>query len=627
MSLHRLQTRFILAGCLLVAATIGSGLWSALTFARLSAAADNALRENQQKIALTAKLARALEREDDALLVALARSDDQPARAALGKQRELTDSHYSDLVKALNGDPQGPALAKDIQQRIDAYRGAGTALIEKADGAAALEQYHRDVNPLLRRAVTACDDLREESFASLGQAGVRARDAAGWATWIVTGVSLAAIALAIFVSVWLARSVLRPIAALTESVEAVRQGDFNRRVTPSSVEELGRLAEGFNRMAETLGDYRASSLGELLAAKYTLEATLHALPDAVLVIAPDGALEAMNPPARTLLDAMQVPKATQLQELPLRADLRAAIDGALAGRPYMSSRTDFAQALQIAIGGRPRRLLLAVVPIPEFEPHRFGAAVVLEDITEFARLDELRGDLIGMASHELKSPLTAIQLNLQLLNEDAGELPAPQRESLNEALHGCRDLTATINEMLDVTRAQAGQLRLEPTSVDLVALVEQVAHGMRPRYEVARVGLRLILDQPSVHVHGDAARLANVVTNLLTNALKYSPPGSNVTARVSRGTTAKSDGPPMIDVSVTDQGPGVPAEFRERIFDKFFRVEHLRDGPKKVAGTGLGLYLCREIMRAHGGSIHCEAGEGGVGTKVVFSLPSELPPK
>jgi NtrC-family two-component system sensor histidine kinase KinB len=429
------------------------------------------------------------------------------------------------------------------------------------------------------------------------------------------------------VAVWLARSVLRPVHALTESVEAVRQGDFGHRVPPASTDELGRLAAGFNRMAETLGEYRASSLGELLTAKMTLEATLNALPDAVLVVAPDGTLAALNPPARAVLEALRVPGAERLQELPLRPEHRDAVDAALAGRPSVPTRTDFGLALTAVLDGRPRRFLLRAVPIPEFAPRQFGAVVVLDDVTEFARLDELRGELIGMASHELKTPLTSLQLNLLLLGEEAAGLTPGQRELLDAALRGCGELGGTINELLDVTRVEAGQLRLDLAPVDLGAILDQVLRGLRPRFDDARVHLRVERTVECDVVRGDAARLGNVLTNLLTNALKYSPEGGTVTVRISSGQNAGGAGPAPLQVAVTDEGPGVPAEFRERVFEKFFRVEHhLGSGPKCVRGTGIGLYLCREIVKAHGGSLRCEPGDDGRGTTFAFLLPADVPP-
>jgi NtrC-family two-component system sensor histidine kinase KinB len=412
------------------------------------------------------------------------------------------------------------------------------------------------------------------------------------------------------------------VRELTASVEAIRQGDFDRRVPEPSADELGQLAAGFNRMAETLGEYRRSSLGELLTAKATLESTLDALPDAVLVIAPDGTLAALNPPASEILEATKSAQAQRLADLPFGPEHRPAIDAALAGRPPAQQAPDFQHTFNVTLHDRPRRFLLTAVPIPEFEPRRCGAVVVLADVTDFARLDELRTELIGVASHELKSPLTTLRMNLLMLGEKSAGWSARDQQVLAAAMQGCEELSDTIEELLDVTRIEAGQLRLNLTRVDLEAVLAASRRSLQPRFDDACVTLHVVREAPSTVVVGDAARLASVFSNVLTNALKYSPPGGTVTIRLASGKNAGADGLEL-QVTVTDQGPGVPAEFRERVFEKFFRVEHhLGQRDNGVRGTGIGLYLCREIIKAHGGTIMCGPGDEGRGTRITITLPS-----
>jgi NtrC-family two-component system sensor histidine kinase KinB len=616
MAMRRLQTRFILAGCLLVLATVASGVWSALTFARLSAVVDDALRANQKTIDESSNLAGALEREDDALLLAL--SNRERGLQELAAQRLEADKRADELLATLASDDGKKELAVVLRKQIAAYRAASAILLSRADQPGALADYHAHVNPLLRQAVAACAAIREESIQKMQQASVQARDQSLRATGIVAAICLAAVGLATVVAVWLGRSVVLPIRQLTGSVEAVRQGDFDQRLALTSTDELGELAAGFNRMAQTLGDYRRSSLGELLAAKSTLEATLNALPDAVFVFAPEGTLAALNQPAQALLQAWGAAGAQGVQDLPLRPEQRLAVDANLAGRGHVASRTDFGLALQVVLAGRPRRFLPTVVPIPEFLPKQTGAVLVLADVTEFARLDELRSELIGVASHELKTPLTTLHMNLLLLGEQADNLAPRQREMLAAALQGCAELGSTIDELLDVTRIEAGQLRLQLAPVDLPPLLNQVLQSLQARFEDAGVRTELVQEGAPTSVHGDAARLRTVFINLLTNALKYSPPGGTVTIGIAPGASG------TVQVSVTDAGPGIPVELRERVFEKFFRVEHHQDNQTtQVRGTGIGLYLCRQIITTHGGSIWCEAGETG-GARFRLTLPCHV---
>jgi NtrC-family two-component system sensor histidine kinase KinB len=359
----------------------------------------------------------------------------------------------------------------------------------------------------------------------------------------------------------------------------------------------------------------------------TLEATLNALPDAVFVFGPDGSLAATNPPARRILVARGREAANHLDELPFPSDFVASVRAALSGRPPPDRRMDFADTLSIPLEHRERRFLTTAVPIAEFAPRQFGAVVVLDDVTEFARLDELRSELIGVASHELKSPLTTLQMNLLMLREGNSHSEQLWQELVAAAVAGCEELAQTIDELLDVTRIEAGQLRLNATPVELETLVAVVGKSLQARFDDA--GVRLAIETPSepVVVLGDPSRIRCVLANLLSNALKYSPAGTTVSVEISSWQNAQACGRGDGQIAVTDRGPGIPAEYRERVFEKFFRVEHQAGSRgNDVRGAGIGLYLCREIVKSHGGTITCEPGTDGIGTRFVFTLPTLVSP-
>jgi NtrC-family two-component system sensor histidine kinase KinB len=519
MGFQSLQTRFLVAGCLLVLATLAGAVWSVVLFARLSAVVGQTLRESQQTIDLTASLSDILEREDDALLLALS-GKIRNARSEVAQQRQDFDRSYDRLLPLLTETDErnaGQALRQhtdeyraagdsllasagklgtlvdgqeiidlsarlgndlereddalllaltgnveearkevahqrqdfdqaqerllphltDAQQRdgglalrrdTDAYRSAGDTLLAGASKTGAFDLYHRQVNPALRKAVADCarirelnfeamqraglanefyhqqvnpalrkavadcGRIRELNFLSMQQVGVEARDETRRSMAIIGGVALVALGLTTLVMVRLAQGILRPVQELTRSVEAIRRDDFKSRVSVDSQDELGRLAQGFNRMAETLGDYRESSLGELLLAKGTLEATLAALPDAVIVVDPDEQIVSRNPRAVQVLKALGGKEPARVADLPLPAALLREVQETLRqGRPA-GARPGLDKALTVSLQGQPRKLLGTVVPIPEFLPHRAGAAIVLADVTELARLDEQRGE-------------------------------------------------------------------------------------------------------------------------------------------------------------------------------------------------------------------------------------------
>jgi two-component system, NtrC family, sensor histidine kinase KinB len=751
MKFRSLQTRFLLAGCLLVVATAAGGVWSVIMFARLSSVVGDTMRESQATIDLTASLSDELEREDDALLLALS-GKVRNARSEVVQQRQDFDQSYDHLVRlltepdekaagedlrdhanvyraagdsllasvaklstvtesqeiidlaarlgdalereddallvALNGkvkearfeaalrrkefdetfarllsrlrDTQQRETAVELRQNAEAYRAAGDALLAIAEQPIAGELYHRQVNPALRKAAADCRRIRELSFQAMQQVGVanefyhqqvnpalrkavadcarirelnfrsmqqvgfEARNESRRSVAIMGGIALVALGLTTLVMVRLAQGIVRPIHELTRSAEAIRQDDFKCRVSVDSEDELGKLAQGFNRMAEALGEYHESSLGELLLAKTTLEATLEALPDAVIVVNPDEQVASMNPLAHQILKGLGGGEVNRVEELPLPADVLRQVKETLRAGRATAAKPDLGQALAVRLHDKSLKLLVTVVPISEFLPRRAGAAIVLADVTEFARLDELRGEVVAVASHELKTPLTSLQMNLLMLREQAADLTARQQEILAAAVAGAEELAATIDELLDLTRIEAGQLQLVKQRVDVAALAEHVGRTLGPRFQDAEIAFQIVQDVPSAIVQGDPARLRIVLANLLTNALKYTPRGGEISVHLASMQNAGTGGKSRLQIAVTDTGSGIPPELRERVFEKFYRVEdHRPDGPKGVRGTGIGLYLCREIVEAHGGVISCESGDGGHGTRIAISLDQE----
>src|SRR5262249_47989485 len=268
------------------------------------------------------------------------------------------------------------------------------------------------VNPALRQAVGDCAKLRELNFRSMQLAGIRARDEAQRATVLVAAISAGALVLSTFVAVLLARTVLRPIGDLTTSVEALRLGDFDRRVEVDSVDELGQLADGFNRMAEALAEFRRSNLGEVLRANETLEATLAALPDAVIVVNPDGEVISMNSLARAVLQATGNERPERIEDLPFPMQDLQAIRDALRGERTSETRAELSRAFSVSLDGRQWKFLLMVVPIPEFAAGGLGAGAVLYDVPDNARLGGVLMELVAGATPQAKNRLNTHRMKL-----------------------------------------------------------------------------------------------------------------------------------------------------------------------------------------------------------------------
>jgi signal transduction histidine kinase len=423
---------------------------------------------------------------------------------------------------------------------------------------------------------------------------------------------------------WLAwhtsQAILRPIQAMTRSALGIGVGNFDQVVPVMSRDELGQLAGAFNAMARQMRQYRQSDYARLLRAQRTSQATIDSFPDPVLVVDTEGHVEMANPAARRLLGVAPSPQslspegrgaggegarvAWQPPEI-LRQPLTAALH---EQRPYTPE--GFRHAFALRVEGQDRFFLPCLLPIRDPYGHTLGAAVLLQDITRFRLLDEVKSDLVATVSHELKTPLTSVRLALHLLLEETvGPLTPKQTELLLDARDNAERLLARVNNLLDLARLERGQDQLDLRPQPVADLLQAAAEAIRPRAADKGVDVTVATppDLPLAAV--DSQRLGHALGNLLDNALTYTAPGGQISLMASAA-------PDAVTLVVADTGTGIPPEHLPHIFNRFYRVP----GQSQPGGTGLGLAIVREIVTAHGGSITCES-QPGAGTTFRLTLP------
>jgi len=413
-----------------------------------------------------------------------------------------------------------------------------------------------------------------------------------------------AVGLSLLVAWWLAGSLLRPIKALTASAVALGEGDLDRTVPEFSRDELGQLARAFNTMAGKLRAYREATLAKVLRTQRTMEATLTSAPDPVFVVDRDGTHAVRNPAAEILAKSRDFDHGFP----PALAEALARV--LTTGEHYLP--TDYGRAVTCRVGREDRHYLPRILAIGDKLTEFKGAAVILQDVTKFRLLDDVKTNLVGTVSHELKTPLTSLRMAVYLLLEQKLEgLTATQRDLLETARDDADRLLRILDNLLDLARLEAGASALDRRAVVVGELLDEIAREARTLIEAA--GQTLAVDSApalaAARLNVDVARLRHVFVNLLTNASKYSPRGGTI--RLSAVPAEEN----FVRFAVRDDGPGIPAESMAHVFDRFYRAP----GQEKT-GAGLGLAIAREIVVAHGGSIACTS-EPGKGAEFYFLLP------
>ncbi len=348
-----------------------------------------------------------------------------------------------------------------------------------------------------------------------------------------------------------------------------------------------------------------------------LDATIGAISDALIIYGPEGRIVRMNRPAEHLLGVTQ----GQLAAMPPAEREQLLRIETPAGRPIPPQQTAIARALrgEVVVGYRetvfrrdgPRReLLTSAGPIRDEQGRIVGAVRNLSDVTPLVELQEQREDMLRAVSHDLRNPLAAVlgQAQLLLRRLERAGCDGQQRTGAETIITSAQRMNTIIQDLVESARLEAGQLKLEPKPLRLQDYMPDLKQRLAPTVDIQRIELEIPADLPAVYA--DPARLDRILTNLLTNALKYSPPGTPVTVSAVQRERE-------IVTSVTDRGAGIPPEQIPRLFQRYYRTD---SGRERGEGLGLGLYITRKLVEAHNGRIWVES-EVGKGSTFSFSLP------
>jgi signal transduction histidine kinase/HAMP domain-containing protein len=418
----------------------------------------------------------------------------------------------------------------------------------------------------------------------------------------------------IYASLRLRRGLLEPLMSVTTSIRQVGEGNLDQKVPVLSKDELGILATTFNQMAAQLREYKANTSDELVRLTTTIRATLASFPDPIFVLNSQGAVEFRNPEADQLALKLLFSGVTRLPE---KVDEKVEQVRA-SGEDYLP--TLFKDAIKFHIDGQDRYLLPRIVLLRDDNKSVFGVAVILENVTRMLLLDDVKTNLIATVSHELKTPLTSVRMGLYLLDEKAiGPLNDKQADLVSTAKEDADRLLRTLNDLLDLAKLEQGPAQLHLTKVAPADLVESAEREMKEIANSVKVALKteIVPDLPEVSI--DRQRVDYVITNLIGNAIKYSPAGSAITIQTSMGKTRSAE--PGVRFSVKDSGPGISPEHQDHIFERFYRVP----GTTKT-GAGLGLSIAREVVAVHKGEIGVVS-KVGEGSEFFFILPFEAKAK
>jgi len=376
----------------------------------------------------------------------------------------------------------------------------------------------------------------------------------------------------------------------------------NARLYTDLEKRVQETADLYSRIAQEMG---------------RIEAILASMTEAVVVVDSDGSVTGANQSAQRIFDPIGgLAHGRKLPEEEPWASLQRLLETTLRGSAPLSEK------LRLPSEGRAFQVHTALIRGPHREVA--GALAVLEDITEMERLNQLKSEFVSHVSHELRTPLTSIRGAAKLMGRpQIGELNEKQRRLLKIIDDEGGRLTALIDDLLDLSRLESGLVAMKREPGNLREIALECMESLRSVAEEKGLSLEhsLPIDLPRVPL--DQEQIRKVFANLLSNALKFTPPGGkiSITGRAVYASGSEGEGPANlehVEISVADTGIGIPPSHIGKVFEKFHRVDSSLT--REIPGTGLGLSICKQIVEAHGGRIWAEA-TVGKGSRFTFALP------
>lgn len=410
-------------------------------------------------------------------------------------------------------------------------------------------------------------------------------------------------------SIWLGRSLTKPLSDMATAARQLAAGDHSVRIQTRSRDEVGLLADTLNHMTDEL----RSKIEELSEDRAQLLAMLTSMVEGVMVLDYKGRILQVNPALERMFGVTRAEaRGRQSAEVFGHPELNALVSTVLATRT--------GQEDEIILTPSGRCLDVEASVAGGEQDNEACAVLVFHDITELRRLENIRKDFVANVSHELRTPLTSIKGYVEALLDGGKDDPATSVRFLDIILKQSDRLNLILEDLLQLSKIESGQVQFKQEPLHLGSVVERTIAMIKPLADKKHHRLISEIAANLPLITGDEERLVQVLANLLDNAIKYTPEGGQITVAARRMPLARADvRRNNIELTVTDTGIGIPEQARPRVFERFYRVDKARS--RELGGTGLGLAIVRHIVEGHGGQIWVE-GNVPTGSRFVVRLPA-----
>lgn len=598
MKIKTLKGKILLGFAVMILILAGVVGWSIYNFEFFSNAINDILVENYRSIKASDSMVESIERQDSALLLLMRTPEEQGQEIFRRNEKEF----YSWLARAEDNitiEGEGEILTKisdkyfNFISRFDQFYNAS------ADRR--WEIYNQELLPIFNEIKEDIRELREINRQAMVEAQQSANSRANQAIIYTLILALSVTVFSLIFAFYLTKQILRPIKELEKGIQKVADRNFQQKVEVASEVEIGALADEFNEMISKLKEYEKINVKKLVMEKEKSEAVVNNLSGPLIVTDQDNKIVLINEAAKDLFSIKKDVIDTHFLEVIQSDKLFEYIK-------EPESRDD--NVVVINKDDKERHFRISTNQVVDEEEEYQFTVTLLEDITRLKEIDNMKSDFVSTVSHEFRTPLTSMNMGLSMvINEDTGELNEEQKELLEAAYEDVERLTELVNDLLDLSKIESGRIEMEFNKTDINNIIEKTLNPFYKQAEEKEIELIFNKTKENIFAWADPSKISWVISNLVGNALRYADQGKiEVTSEVKGQ---------RVLVSVEDNGPGIPEEYRKKIFEKFVRAGNDKE---EKSGTGLGLAIAKEIITAHNGRIWVDS-ELGEGSKFSFYIP------
>lgn len=584
--------------------------WAVANLVSLGKATEAILSENYRSILAAENMVDALERQDSGVLLIFLGDKDKGVK----QFRENEAVFFEWLARAKDNItiPGEAEIVKSIETDFAVYRRQFSVMTDFRDPSApglTPSFYQKTIYPPFAKVREGCIALRNLNEETMYAASVRAGNVATRAIWSTILIASSALLIALIFSLFLAERLVRPLRRFMQASRQISSGEYTVQVPVNTNDELGLLASEFNRMAMQLAQYHEMNIDQIISEKNKGEAILSSIEDGLVVFNTKLKVTGINPAARLML-GLTYTETSSLQCADIIPERTACeLIHNTVERGSCPNLPEEQRIMVITHGERSRHYLFSVTVIRGRDTNLSGVVLLLRDVTRLKEIEQLKSEFVMAASHELRTPLTGLGMSVDLLLERAGQSFSQKDTALLQAAHEeIQRMKALINDLLNLSKIEAGRIEMEFEHTQVQTLYDHVLAVFKSQAEMKEVSITTELSEALPNVRVDANKITWVLTNLISNALRYVTKGGHIKLLAYRIG-------PHVHLAVSDDGPGIPPEYQSKIFQKFVQVKG-----QEAGGSGLGLAICKEIVHAHAGAIWVESSPGQ-GSTFTFTVP------